>query len=412
MNYSDEELIKDIERVNRISIVPTLLDVVCQTTGMGFAAIARVTETRWITCSVRDDIQFGLVQGSELKVETTICNEIRDSFQPVIINHVKENDLFCNHPTPLMYGFQSYISYPIILKTGEFFGTLCAIDPNPADLENPKIKGLFMAFSDLISFHLQQIELLDESDKTARNLNRQLSNSLDENRQYRHISSHTLQEPLRKLRIFSGMLVDSIRNKEIEKAEQFALKINDGADRFSNLIMSLSDFSILEENGATVQPVDLEYTVGVVKAELRFKLDERDATVNVGNLPTVPGVPLQMEQLFYHLFDNAVKFSKKDVPLLISISSQEYTRSVEGTHLMPEKRYVEIKFTDNGIGIDRFQLEKIFDMFSQIPSETVQEGSGIGLSICRKIIRNHSGLITIHSDQGAGTTVSIILPTS
>lgn len=411
MDHTEEELAADIDRISRIAIIPTLLDVVCQTTGMGFAAVARVTQTRWITCSVRDDIEFGLVPGSELQVGTTICNEIRDSFQPVVINHVKENDLFCSHHTPLMYGFQSYISYPIVLKTGEFFGTLCAIDPKPADLENTKIRGLFTAFSDLISFHLQQIELLDQSDRAVRNLSRQLTHSLDENRQYRHISNHTLQEPLRKLRIFSGMLVDQIRSGEMEKAGHYALKIREGAERFSSLIMNLSDFTRLEQDHATVQPVDLEYVVGAVSAGLRLRLEARGATVLVGSLPTVQGVSGQLELLFHHLFDNAIRFSKNGVPLAVSVLCQQYTPKEGDVPLPPEKRYVEIKLTDNGVGIKGAQLERIFDMFSQLPSDTVQEGMGMGLSICRKIIRNHGGQITIASGLNAGTTVSVILPT-
>src|SRR3954466_10226785 len=123
-----DKLAADIERVKQIPIVPTMLDVVCETTGMGFAAIARVTNEKWITCGVRDDINFGLIPGSELQLETTICNEIRDSRQPVIIDHVDKDEHFRRYHTPLMYGFQSYISMPIILKNGEFFGTLCAID--------------------------------------------------------------------------------------------------------------------------------------------------------------------------------------------------------------------------------------------------------------------------------------------
>src|SRR6201999_2152761 len=121
-----------------IEAVPTVLDVVCRVTGMGFAAVARVTEDRWIACGVRDDIAFGLKPGGELKVETTICHETRQCEEPVVINHVAEDEAYRRHPTPAMYGFQSYISMPIILLDGSFFGTLCAIDPRPARLQNPE----------------------------------------------------------------------------------------------------------------------------------------------------------------------------------------------------------------------------------------------------------------------------------
>ena len=128
------DLDADIAAVSRIEAVPTILDVVCRTTGMGFAAVARVTEDRWIACSVRDEIAFGLQPGGELKVETTICHEVRDSREAVIINNVAEDPFYASHPTPALYGFQSYISMPIIMPDGRFFGTLCAIDPRPARL--------------------------------------------------------------------------------------------------------------------------------------------------------------------------------------------------------------------------------------------------------------------------------------
>ena len=129
----------DVEAIRRIPAVPTILDVVCRTTGMGFAAVARVTEHRWIVCSVKDEIAFGLQPGSELKVETTICHEVRERRDPVIINHAAEDEVYGFHPTPIMYGFQSYISVPILLPNGSFFGTLCAIDPKPRMLNTREV---------------------------------------------------------------------------------------------------------------------------------------------------------------------------------------------------------------------------------------------------------------------------------
>ena len=131
----------DIDAVARIAAVPTILDVLCATTGMGFAAVARVTEERWIVCGVKDDIAFGLRPGGELKIKTTICHEVRQMQEPVIINHVAEDDRYRSHHTPAMYGFQSYIAMPILLADGSFFGTLCAIDPKPRMLDTPQVTG-------------------------------------------------------------------------------------------------------------------------------------------------------------------------------------------------------------------------------------------------------------------------------
>src|ERR1700744_3571812 len=158
-----EDFQADLDIVSRIQAVPTILEVVCRTTGMGFAAVARVTEERWIACGVLDEIGFGLEAGGELKVETTICNEIRQSRQPVVIDNVAEDKQWCRHGTPAMYGFQSYISIPIILQDGSFFGTLCAIDPRPARLNNPETIGMFRLFAELIASHLEAGERIRTS---------------------------------------------------------------------------------------------------------------------------------------------------------------------------------------------------------------------------------------------------------
>lgn len=144
----------DIDAVAAIPAIGTILEVVCRTTQLRFAAVARVTESRWICCASQDDIAFGLKPGDELKVETTICNEIRDHRRPVAIDCVADDAAFHNHHTPAMYGFQSYISMPIVLADGGFFGTLCAIDPNIGTLNNPSVLGMFRLFAQLIAHEL------------------------------------------------------------------------------------------------------------------------------------------------------------------------------------------------------------------------------------------------------------------
>jgi PAS domain S-box-containing protein len=148
----------DIAAIGRLDVVPTLLDTVCRITGMGFAAIARVSDDRWIACSVHDEINFGLKTGGELKLETTICHEIRQSQKAVVISDVDADPAYAAHHTPLMYGFKSYISVPIILPAGRFFGTLCAIDPHPHDLTKPEVLGTFEMFATLVALQLDQAD--------------------------------------------------------------------------------------------------------------------------------------------------------------------------------------------------------------------------------------------------------------
>ena len=150
----DSDFRADIDALRAIEAIPTILNVVCRVTGTGFAAVARVTESRWVCLAVNNEINFGLEPGGELKVDTTICHEVRQNRAATVIDHVAEDEVYCGHATPAMYGFQSYISMPIILKDGTFFGTLCAIDPKPAKLKNSGVVGMFKMFAELIAFHL------------------------------------------------------------------------------------------------------------------------------------------------------------------------------------------------------------------------------------------------------------------
>jgi GAF domain-containing protein len=129
-----DEFAADMAALGDDDRIRAILERVCTITGMGFAAVARVTADRWIACQVLDKIAFGLEPGSELAIATTICEEIRESGEAVVIDHVAENTEWRTHHTPMLYGFESYASFPIMLEDGSFFGTLCAIDPEPRQL--------------------------------------------------------------------------------------------------------------------------------------------------------------------------------------------------------------------------------------------------------------------------------------
>jgi len=231
-----EDFQADLQHVSRIEAVPTILDVVCRTTGMGFAAVARVTEERWIACSVKDDIGFGLKPGGELKLETTICHEIRQSRQAVVIDNVAEDEAWRRHATPLMYGFQSYISVPIILADGSFFGTLCAIDPKPAALSRPETLGMFQLFSQLIGKHLdgQRKLALAESALTEERAVSELRE------QFIAVLGHDLRTPLRGISCFTDLL---LRMPLPEQAVNMARTMRASASRMQTLIENLLDFA-------------------------------------------------------------------------------------------------------------------------------------------------------------------------
>ena len=124
-----------------------LLEEICRVTGMGFSAVARVTERRWIACQVLDRIGFGMDPGDELKIRETICDEIRDSGEAVVFDDASDDIKWSRHPVPVLYGFRSYCSFPVYLDDGSFFGTLCAIDPAPRNVTDEAIVAMFTDFA-------------------------------------------------------------------------------------------------------------------------------------------------------------------------------------------------------------------------------------------------------------------------
>ena len=137
-----------------------MLREICDATGMGFAAVARVTEQRWIACQVEDRIEFGLEPGGELKVREAIYDEIRDSGEAILFDDASDDIKWSRHPVPVLYGFKSYCSFPVYLDDGSFFGTLCAIDPAPRRVTDEAIVAMFTAYSrrvgEIISEALRQ----------------------------------------------------------------------------------------------------------------------------------------------------------------------------------------------------------------------------------------------------------------
>src|SRR5580700_1550465 len=135
---SAEEIARDIAAVNKLQAVPTLLEVLCETTGMRFAAVARVSDSTWTACVVKDGINFGLTAGGQLDIESTLCIESKRSNAPIVIERASTDPRYCNHPTPQLYKIESYVSVPIVLSNGRYFGNLCAVDPAPAKVGDPK----------------------------------------------------------------------------------------------------------------------------------------------------------------------------------------------------------------------------------------------------------------------------------
>lgn len=282
----------DIDAIRRVAIVPTILDVLCRTTGMGFAAVARVTPERWIACSVRDMIAFGLEPGGELQVETTICHEIRQSGEAVVIDNVAEDRRFCDHRTPALYGFQSYISMPIILPDGQFFGTLCAIDLQPRRLSTPEIVNSFKLFAELIAFHLDAARRVAESE--ARLARAQELSELRE--QFIAVLGHDLRNPLAA--VSAGM---RLLTRRPERAAEIAGHMEESILRMSGLIDDVMDFARGRlGDGLTIRQdvvTPLEPVLAQIVQELRSAHPERQIDLDISLEQPIRCDPSRIGQL-------------------------------------------------------------------------------------------------------------------
>ena len=364
-------------------MMPTLLDVVCRTTGMGFAAVARVTEDRWITCSVRDDIAFGLKLGDELKVETTICHEIRQSGEPVIIDHVEKDEFYCKHHTPAMYGFQSYISMPIFLKDGSFFGTLCAIDPRPARLNTPEITGMFKLFAELISFHLSS---MDELRITRERLEEEQENArLRE--QFIAILGHDLRNPVGAV-LSSAQLL--LRMPVEDRVRRLAEIMQGSAYRMRGLIDNILDFAQshlgggLQLNILEDQPMD-EILKHVVD-ELALIWPDRYVSFKLNLEEPVGCDGKRIAQVFSNLLSNAITYGRPDTPVRVQATSK-------GGRFM-------LTVTNTGDDIPKSVMDSLFQPFSRGKTKSSQKGLGLGLFIASEIAKAHNGRLFAESHDG------------
>ncbi|MGN7990413.1 GAF domain-containing sensor histidine kinase [Pedobacter sp. 22226] len=380
MQHPNKIILTDIEAINKIPVVTQILEIVCRTTGMGFAAVARVTEDKWIACAIHDEINFGLAVGGELNLETTICNEIRQHKKPVVIDHVAEDPEFANHHTPLLYGFQSYISVPITLKNGNFFGTLCAIDPKPAQLKNTTVIGTFTMFADLIAFHLDALEQIAI---TELELKKQQEVAVLRE-QFIAILGHDLRNPLNAISSSAQLL--SRLNLD-ERGIRIAKIVKDSSFRMNGLIENMLDFASgrLGE-GITISRTpdeDLEKLLIQVVDELKTIWPSRSIEVKFNFDHPVNADGKRLAQLFSNLLANALNYSPAD-------STVEITAFSTGEEF-------NLCVANKGKQIPAAAMERLFQPFSRGEVEPSQKGLGLGLYIASEIANAHDGTLDVSS---------------
>ncbi|OLP59337.1 histidine kinase [Xaviernesmea oryzae] len=361
-----------VELLRRIGIVPRLLDVCCRVTGMGFAAVARVTEERWVAAHVLDLCAFGLEAGDELKVETTICNEIRDHRKLVVVDDAAQDPVYAGHPTLKLYGLRSYIAMPIILADGSFFGTLCAVDAQPHRLNTPEVTGMFALFAELLALHIDAQRRATEHDEASELRERFIA-----------VLGHDLRNPLASLEAGTRMLAKT----ELPPRSKGVIELMRASiDRMSGLIDNMLDFArgrfgsglALEE----VDAVSLAPLLSHVIEELRLAHPSQQIEAQLTH-ERVRCDAGRIGQLLSNLLANAITHGDKDQPVRVE------TRMQEGTFLL--------SVANGGQPIASELQADLFKPFVRMGGG--QGGLGLGLFIAAEIAKAHGGTITVASDE-------------
>jgi signal transduction histidine kinase len=226
----------------------------------------------------------------------------------------------------------------------------------------------------------------------------ELARSNAELEQFASIASHDLQEPLRKIQTFAAHLTVREQDRLSEEGRDFLRRMSTAASRMRALIDDLLLFSRVSTNGRPFVPVDLNEVVAQVLVDLELSIEERGATVSVGQLPTVAADPVQMRQLLQNLLENALKFRRDGVVPEVNVESGV------------RDGIVELTVRDNGLGFEAQYASRIFRAFERLNGTSAYPGTGIGLALCRKIAERHHGAITADGELGTGATFTVRLP--
>ncbi|HEU0136552.1 MAG TPA: ATP-binding protein, partial [Flavobacterium sp.] len=225
--------------------------------------------------------------------------------------------------------------------------------------------------------------------------------------QFAYVTSHDLQEPLRKIQMFTDLLYKNINNRDA--VNKYFGKINNSASRMVDLIKSVLNYSKLSSSTDQFVKTDLNQILTNVLTDFELLIEEKKAVIKKDKLPCLTAIPLQINQLFSNLIGNSLKFT--DVQPQLTISHKTINRKdIPFQNNLQNTNYLEITFSDNGIGFDQKYVSQIFAAFQRLNERAAYGGTGIGLALCKKIVENHRGMITAQSEPGKGASFFIYLP--
>lgn len=273
-----------------------------------------------------------------------------------------------------------------------------------------RLKGVVQDITDQKLFAQELSRKVEESTSQLREANQKLLKSNAELEQFAFITSHDLQEPLRKIQVFSDIISEEFNANP--GARRYLDKIRASAKRMNGLIRNLLDYSRISSAATLFEKVDLNQVVEAIISDFELLIEQKEVVIRVETLQTIEAVPLQMNQLFYNLIGNALKFSRKNVQPVITVTGQpfEIPDHPKYAELSPGEKYFKFEVRDNGIGFNQDYADQIFTIFQRLNDNSMYGGYGIGLAICKKIVDNHRGVIYAEGVEDEGASFIIVLP--
>jgi len=341
-----------------------------------------------------------------------------------IDDRFKDNPLVTGNPNIVFYA-----GIPLVSNNGYGLGTFCIIDVKPRELTEKQLSALNILAGQVMSLlelrkvnstlNLQK-ELLERRTKNldtivAERISEiegqkiELEKANNELQAFNYISSHDLQEPLRKIQIFASLVNDRDGDRLSESGKEYIMKIGKASARMSHLIKDLLAYSRTSDNKA-FDTVSLKAIVDDVVEDLQEEINAKNAKVTLTSDAYFNAIAFQFRQVIQNLLSNSLKFSRPGIAPEIAISYERVNRVEYQKNSAHEKQYHLFTFKDNGIGFDSKYSEKIFQLFQRLETKDLKPGTGIGLAIVKKIISNHQGLIFAESKLNEGTTFKIHIP--